>query len=245
MKADVIELVAAALAAGALSALGAAVLCARLADRRLRVVAHASHELRGALAAIQLAIHSLERRGRDAGAPRSAVEALQAQADRAVLAVDDLDSFRLAPRAVRDRAGVERVELGALVRRRVRVWRELAPPERHVALDWRVGTAVVCAHPERVGQAIDNLIANALEHGAGSVTIEGRADTRRVFVTVTDEGTQGRVGDSSAEASWRRRRGHGLSIVRHAVERHGGRLVAGHATDGWSASIELPRAASG
>ena len=44
-----------------LSAMLAAGLGARSAGRRLRVVAHASHELRGALAAIQLAIHSLER----------------------------------------------------------------------------------------------------------------------------------------------------------------------------------------
>ena len=44
---------------------------------------------------------------------------------------------------------------------------------------WRCGDELADVDPVRVAQALDNLIANALEHGGGEITIEGARRGRR------------------------------------------------------------------
>jgi signal transduction histidine kinase len=74
-------------------------------------------------------------------------------------------------------------------------------------------------------QALDNLVANAVEHGRGPVTVRGRCDGGCVSVLVLDRG----VGllrplEDLGARSWRARRGHGLVVARRAVELHGGTM---------------------
>ena len=71
---------------------------------------------------------------------------------------------RFAPRPVACRA---------LVQAAVERWRGVAAAShRSLVLRWRAGAALVMADPERVGQALDNLIHNAILHGGLRVRVE-------------------------------------------------------------------------
>jgi nitrogen fixation/metabolism regulation signal transduction histidine kinase len=89
-------------------------------------------------------------------------------------------------------------------------------------------------------QALDNLIANALEHGGGRVFVEGELRGGIVCVLVSDGGLglprdpdAGAKGSSSA-------RGHGLSIVRKAIHEHNGTLGLAMGRNGPGLLVELP-----
>ena len=59
---------------------------------------------------------------------------------------------------------------------------------RQVALDWRAGATHVHGYAMRLTQALDNLVANAVEHGRGPVTVTGRMSGSHVSVCVLDRG---------------------------------------------------------
>ena len=120
---------------------------------------------------------------------RDTVEALRAQQARALLATEDLEASRGSePRALAVEASSS-VDVEALVRRCVRSW-AASHGRWRVVLDWRAGRPIVSGEAGRLGQALDNLIANALEHGAGRVTVVGRRRRRcSVTVSVLDLGT--------------------------------------------------------
>lgn len=204
---------------------------ARVAGRMKRI-AHASHELRGALSAIGLALGEMD---------DPVAEALRAQHGRAVLAIDDLDTARAREREAPPICTVP-VDLEALVRRSVRSWAAVHGRWR-VVLDWRAGRAVVNGHAARLGQALDNLIANALEHGGGPATVVGRSAGDSVTVSILDRGSgAGRALELARAASWRSRRGHGLAIARRAVEEHGGSLRFVRESRGAGVEVRLPLA---
>jgi signal transduction histidine kinase len=227
-------------------ALVAAVFVLRQArgGRRLRArmegVARACHELRGALAAMGLVLSRLETAGRPASWLET-VDALRAQQARALLATEDLEAAGSEPHepAVEPRSSVD---VEALVRRCVRTWAATHGRWR-VVLDWRAGRPTVWGDAGRLGQALDNLIANALEHGAGRVTIVGRLASGAVTVSVLDlgDGLRHSLNDLRP-ASWRSRRGHGLAIVRRAIEDHGGRIQLVRETRGTGVQVCLPLA---
>lgn len=110
-----------------------------------------------------------------------------------------------------------------------------------IALEWRGGPAPVVGDRRRLAQAVDNLIANAVEHGGGKVHIEGVAEAGRVRIAVRDTGgerpTSLGVGPSAPG------RGHGLSIVSEIASEHGGRAVLHCGASGALALLELPAAA--
>jgi signal transduction histidine kinase len=134
------------------------------------------------------------------------------------------------------------VDVEALVRRSVRSWAAVHGRWR-VVLDWRAGRPAVLGQAGRLGQALDNLIANALEHGAGRVTVVGRVTAGSVTVSVLDlgDGLRHTLHDRRT-VSWRSRRGHGLAIVRRAVEEHGGGMRLVHESKGTGVQITLPLA---
>ena len=189
---------------------------------RLGDVARASHELRGALSAMGLALSRLEAsHGQEPW--RQSVDALRSQHERALLATEDLEGAASDTFDTGHEASTL-VDLEALVRRCVGAW-AAAHGRWRIVLDWRAAHAAVWGEPGRLGQALDNLIANALEHGAGPVTIVGRLTATSVTIAVLDRGEGLRHSlDRSASVSWRARRGHGLVIVRRAIDDHGGRM---------------------
>jgi signal transduction histidine kinase len=121
--------------------------------RQLVRAARAGHEVRGPLSTAQLALEGLERSAR--------VEAIGLELRRAALALDDLSGARR-------RHAVAAVDVGALLADAAHAWRALAEA-RGVTLAVEPGGARVVGDRLRLAQACANLVANAIEHGAGPI----------------------------------------------------------------------------
>jgi signal transduction histidine kinase len=226
-------------AAGWLFALALTVVAVVLelrARRRAELVARACHELRGPLTAAGLALYSAGRRG-EASSRR--IAAVDLQLRRAELALTDLS---LAPVGARARDRREPVAVARLLEAEAASWREVA---------WAHGCELVLAQPlpdavvrvdaRRLSQAAGNLVANALEHGAGTVRLGARVDGERVRIEVSDDGP-GLSAPIAALSRPRGARGRGLAIVAEVARRAGGALHAAPSAGGARLVIELPAA---
>jgi signal transduction histidine kinase len=205
-----------ALAGWALVAL-LALACLRL-RRRLELVAVAEHELRGPVTAIGLAAAALRR---EPGGLRRAL-AFECELERMRMGLEDLAASRTGRRA--DSRPVA-LPLEPMVRGATAGWRQAGRPMR---FRWDAGPAVVRADRRRLAQAFSNLLANAVQHGTGTVEVRGSRSGSRVRVEVSDEGPRGR----------------GLGIAARAVEEAGGVLEVERSKEGTVATIELPVAES-
>ena len=220
----------------------AAVLRARALVRRLEPVALCSHELRGALTAMGLVLGRFERA---AGVNAARLAVLRDAFERARAAARDLEAVRgaLATSPVQR---PETFDLHQVAGRVVEAWN--CDPSEHwhaVALDWSAGTALVEGYPMRLSQALHNLVANAVEHGRGRVTVLGRRAGSDVAVSVLDRGAGlARVDPVRRSRARQGSRGHGLVVARHAVELHGGTLRAVRGPLGAGVEIRLPVAPS-
>jgi signal transduction histidine kinase len=202
-------------ATAALVGLVTAVVAARTRARRRRL-REAVHELRRPLTAMLLAAGD----GDQTAALREQIQ----------VALRDLDGvLDGAPRArSRDRMPVSRLLAEARLRwggAGVRIAE--AGPNLEVAGD-RV----------HLGMALDNLIANGLEHGTGEVLVDAQtvADGCRLEVR-NGAGPAPDVPRSDPA------RGHGLRIAARELEREGGRLIAPRrSAAGVVAALELPSA---
>jgi signal transduction histidine kinase len=189
--------------------------------RRRTALNRAVHELRRPLQALALSVPPGARR----------------QLDAAAAALADLDREINGGRPpVRDS-----IEASALAADAVRRWRGPARElGRAVELRWRAGGCRILCEPNAVARAVDNLIANALEHGGGTVRVEGTRAAGHVRLAVTDEGrSSARSAAVAAQArDWRR--GHGRAVVAAIAARHGGRFASCAHAGGTSAVLELP-----
>jgi signal transduction histidine kinase len=223
--------------AGWLVALALTVLAAHLdrrARRRAELVARACHELRGPLTAAGLALYGA---GRHAEAPPRRIAAVDLQLRRAELALTDLS---LAPSGGRARDRVELVAIAALLEAEAASWREVALAHGcELVLADPIPTAEVRADARRLSQAAGNLIANALEHGAGTVRLSARVDRGRVRIEVCDDGP-GLAKPIPALSRPRGARGRGLSIVADVARRSGGALHSAPSARGARLVIDLP-----
>ena len=114
-----------------------------------------------------------------------------------------------------------------------------------IDLRWRAGADFRLGAPERVAQALDNLIDNAIEHGGGQVTIDVSRSERGVRLAVCDRGagpgTEARSPASVlARLTGRRRHGHGLNVVREVAAALGGRFILRPSPWGTRAVLEVP-----
>ncbi len=105
--------------------------------------------------------------------------------------------------------------------------------------DWRAGEVWVRGDAEALTRALDNLIANALEHGGGRVLIEGERVAGLARVSISDGGPGAPHPDRVCEPGPGSPRGHGLSIAKDAVESQGGRIVTRARSAGRALAIEL------
>ena len=114
-----------------------------------------------------------------------------------------------------------------------------------VELRWRAGADFRVVAPERVAQALDNLIDNAIEHGGARVTIDVSRSERGVRLAVCDRGAGPDAEPKSptsvlARLTGRRRRGHGLGVVRELAAALGGRFILRPSPWGTRAVLEIP-----
>lgn len=210
--------------------------------RRQELVARACHEVRGPLGAVALGLYAVEREDADAAAR---VAALQLELRRAALALDDLAGGRR-----RGGGEGEWVDIGELVALQAGCWDDVARAHggavRVVAAPPR-GSAMVWGDRVRLAQALGNLVANAVEHGGGSVALSAQLADREVRVEVADDGPglPAPVSALTRRARFgfgRGARGRGLAIAAMAAARHGGRVHAAPSARGARVVLDLPLA---
>jgi signal transduction histidine kinase len=182
---------------------------------------HAGHQLRSALSGLSLHIESLTTHG-DAEVRQEADDAL-AQVGRLADTIDEL--LRLARTG---EAGERRtVDAVALVRQHVEDHRaQFARVQRHLTLA-SPPSALALVTPGALGQAIDVLLSNALEHGGGVAHVIVGTTPGGVEITVYDEGPG--IAPEARPRLFARRatadsHGVGLPLARLLVESDGGRL---------------------
>jgi signal transduction histidine kinase len=147
----------------------------------------------------------------------------------------------------------EAVRCQPLLRAAVGRWRARATVGGgSLELHWHAGKAVVHGDRADLAQALDNLIVNAIEHGGPSIVVEAQPRGDRLRILVADSGRasrpesrRGNPADVIARLSGRRRRGHGLSIVRRVAGEHDGRFALHRSESGSIAMLELPVAVDG
>jgi signal transduction histidine kinase len=216
--------------AGWLAAAGLALLAAAL-HGRLRAVAAAAHELRGAAGVLVLAVASLRRE--PGGVRRTLV--LESELERMRAGLADLDAARQGRRRV---GGATLLSAERVLRLAASGWRPAAARRgRRVRLRWEAGGALVRADRGRLAQVLGNLLANALDHGSGPVRLTGRRRGRSLVLEVADDGPAAQGPPPGGPDH-----GHGLAIAARAAEEAGGSLTVTRTAQGTTAALELPLA---
>jgi signal transduction histidine kinase len=215
----------------------------RSSERRMEAVARACHELRGPLAAARLGLELGVRVGELSPAQ---LRALDLELGRASLALDDLAAVGRRARAEHAR---DDVDVAALLADSVEAWRVPAAARgAALALEWSGAAACVRGERLRLAQATGNLIANAIEHGGGEISVRGSLapEHQRVRIEVVDAGPglPAPVADLARRPrGGRGARGRGLAIAATIARDHGGRLAAAPSERGARLVLELPAVA--
>jgi signal transduction histidine kinase len=202
--------------------------------RRRSSLNEAIHELRRPLQSLALSLPA-DSRG---------AEAMGSALQMAAAAVDRLDR-EINGAAVQMAA--ERVAVRPIVEFAIERWRGRAAAEgRSLQLRWSAGEAELRGDEVELAQAVDNLISNAFEHGAGDIGVDVRRAGDFVRVEVCDGGGAKRISSQSRrrgrDRGARQRHGHGLRIVRRAAARHGGSFRLRRYAHGSGARLVLPLA---
>jgi signal transduction histidine kinase len=195
-------------------------------DRERSFVAHASHELRTPLALLRTELELALRRPRTASDLRSALESAAVETDRLERLAEDLLLL-----AQSGESGLQaHLETWPVADMFAAVTERFAPSFDAAGrgVEASASDAHVRADRRLVQQALTNLVANALEHGDGSVRLEARGRGADVEVVVVDEGAgiDPDLGERATDRFVRRPAstgaGLGLSIVAAIAEAHGG-----------------------
>jgi signal transduction histidine kinase len=124
-----------------------------------------------------------------------------------------------------------------------------------VTIRWDADEAAVAGDRIDLAAALDNLIANALEHGGSRIELAADLVDGRLCLAVVDSGPgagrrarerearrRGKARAPFRGLSGRARHGHGLRVVRRVASRHGGAFALHLGERGTSAVLELPLA---
>jgi signal transduction histidine kinase len=230
----------------------------RLGEMKSNFVSSVSHELRAPIASMRLLAESLER-GKIAGpAKQKEYFGLLVQESRRLsILIENILDFSRIERGSK-KYEFEPADLGVLAEDTVRLMRP-SSAERRVELELRKnGAAGADAFPcdgLALQQALINLIDNAIKHSfPGSrvaVGLDGGAAQLCLWVEDSGPGIppeeHGRIFERFYRRGSELRRetqgiGIGLTIVKHIVEAHGGRVTVRSAPgEGSRFTMELPR----
>lgn len=210
----------------------------RALARSAAFTSDASHQLRTPLTALRLQLESLAASGADP----DALDAAMAEADRLEQTMEELVALTRV-----DAPEVE-VDLAELVARLLPAWRMLAAEQGRTLEADLPPIRSVRVRPAAVTQALQVLVDNAIQHGAGEIRVTLRAAGAErslgsgdgVSICVRDHGP-------GSDAVSRRPGGRGLPLVEALVAAEGGRLTFADADTaapagarGTSACIVLP-----
>ncbi len=208
-----------------------------LLERERAFSADASHQLRTPLTGLLLGLESALTR--PAADRTAALQDALHRGRQLQETVDDLLSLR---RDVRGEIGTLDLDLAVLAAEES--WRtRLDARGRQLSIEVPVGVPAATASPAALRQIIDVLLGNALEHGAGTVTLAVADRGAAVAVEVSDEGPGIR---GEPEAVFARRspnalgHGIGLALARSLAEADGGRLTIRRAAPHPVFSLLLP-----
>ena len=215
-----------------------------------------SHELRNPLAAISNASQVLVNLNAPVFGSR-AVEIISRQTKHLTRLVDDLlDVGRVTARKIV--LSQQRVNLADAVQRSLAICVDVGRLKDH-RIEIELAPTWVNGDPDRLSQIIDNLLTNAIKYtpAGGLIRLQTQIEGEESILRVTDSGigiaadllprvfdlfTQGQRSLDRAQGGL----GIGLTLVRHLVELHGGRIDAysAGASKGSSFVVRLPRAES-
>ena len=231
-----------------------------LEGMRQEFVANVSHELRTPLSLIKSAAETLIDGAKEDPATRTRfLEIIDRNANRLTLLIDDLlllstlDSGRL-------RLELQPVSLRLAAQEVTEDFHSRAAARRVGFENTVPGELLVRADPERLRQALSNLVDNAIKYGReeGKVVLGGQAlPDGRIEVSVRDDGpglspeVQPRIFERFYRVDKARSReqggtGLGLAIVKHVIQAHGGEVrLESRLGQGTTFFLTLPPAASG
>jgi signal transduction histidine kinase len=140
------------------------------------------------------------------------------------------------------------VDGAALIQSAVARWQaQVHLADGSLEMRWNAGHALLRGDRHALGQALDNLIVNAIDHGGPTIVVAGRLREGRLRIAVVDSGRAARPRSRRngpaqviARLSGQQRHGHGLAVVRRVVADHGGRFALRHSERGSLAILELP-----
>ena len=232
----------------------------RVEEMRADFVANASHELRTPLAALSGFIDTLRGSAREDPAARERfLPIMQAQADRMARLIDDLLSLSRIELNAHLRPD-KQVDVGAIVRQVADSLQTLAR-DRNVEVKTLGSSAPLLVPGDRdeLIRVFENLVENALKYAASGKRVdialsvgEGSDGKREARIAVRDRGPgiapehlprlterfyRVDVSESRAQGGT----GLGLALVKHILNRHGGRLTI-ESTPGQGATftVHLP-----
>ena len=206
-----------------------------LVSRERAFSADASHQLRTPLTGLRLRLET----ALEGGDPRPGVVAALVTADRLERTIDELIALARDAPAARTPA-----DLPTLLTEAKSHWHgPLAAAGRSLEVSADPALPGTPASAAATRQILDVLLANAVRHGAGTVTVTARDADVAVAVDVADDGAGVAV---PVDELFRRRpdrasgHGIGLSLARALAEAEGGRLVLTRSGPGAVFTLLLP-----
>jgi signal transduction histidine kinase len=135
-----------------------------------------------------------------------------------------------------------------LIRAAVGRWQARAEmSQASLEMRWSAGRVELRGDRHALGQALDNLIVNALEHGGPTIVVAGRVHEGKLRIAVVDSGSARRSRSRRSGPAWaisrlagQQRHGHGLAVVRRVADEHRGRFAIRRSEGGTLAVLELP-----